>query len=158
MDETYLKVKCEDVYLYRAVDKFGKTIDFMLSKKRNKQATLSFFNKAISKNRLPEKVTMDKSSTNKAGIDVINLFLPLLTAMTRIFFQIIVRQIKYLNNVFEQDHRSIKRITKPMMGFKTFYSAETTIAEIELHHMLKKSQHKNVNSQTIFEQFYGLAG
>jgi putative transposase len=63
-----------------------------------------------------------------------------------------------LNNIVEQDHRAIKRITKSMMGFKAFHSAEATIAGIELHHMLKKRQHKNANSQSIFQQFYGLAG
>ena len=157
MDETYLKVKGVDVYLYRAVDKFGKTIDFMLSKRRDKQAALGFFNKAIGENGLPEKVTMDKSGANKAGIDAVNLFLTFLSAMTQTIFQVTVRQIKYLNNIVEQDHRAIKWITKPMMGFKSFHSAQATIAGIELYHMLKKGQHKNSNSQTVFEQFYGLA-
>ncbi len=158
VDETYLKVKGKDVYLYRAVDKFGKTIDFMLSEKRDKQAALSFFNKAIGENGFPEKVTMDKSGANKAGIDEVNLFLTFLYAMMKAFFQVIVRQIKYLNNILEQDHRAIKRITKPMMGFKSFHAAEATIAGVELHHMLKKGQHKNAGSQSVFEQFYALAG
>lgn len=158
MDETYLKIKGVDVYLYRAVDKFGKTIDFMLSEKRDKHAALGFFNKAIYKNGFPEKITMDKSGANKAGIDEINLFLTFLSVLTQTIFQITVRQIKYLNNILEQDHRAIKRITKPMMGFKSFHSAKATIAGIELHHMLKKGQHKNANSQSIFQQFYALAG
>ena len=63
---------------------------------------------------------MDKSGANKAGIDRINLLLALLFLLTGIFYQIIVRQIKYLNNIVEQDHRGIKRITKPMLGFKSF--------------------------------------
>jgi putative transposase len=158
MDETYLKIKGKDIYLYRAVDKFGKTIDFMVSEKRDKEAALSFFNKAIGENGLPEKVTMDKSGANKAGIDAINLFLFSMFYMAKTIFQITVRQIKYLNNILEQDHRAIKRITKPMMGFKALHSAEATIAGIELHHMLKKGQHKNVGQQTVFEQFYALAG
>jgi len=70
--------------------------------------------------------------------------------MIKTIFQIIVRQIKYLNNIIEQDHRAIKRITKPMMGFKAFHSAEATIAGTELHHMIKKGQHKNANSQVVF--------
>ena len=78
--------------------------------------------------------------------------------MMKAFFQVIVRQIKYLNNILEQDHRAIKRITKPMMGFKSFHAAEATIAGVELHHMLKKGQHKNAGSQSVFEQFYALAG
>ena len=158
MDETYLKIKGKDIYLYRAVDKFGKTVDFMVSEKRDKEAVLSFFCKAIGKNGLPEKVTMDKSGSNKSGIDAINLFLFTLFCTVKTIFQITVRQIKYLNNIVEQDHRAIKRITKPMMGFKALHSAEATIAGIELHHMLKKGQHKNGGTQNIFEQFYALAG
>lgn len=158
MDETYLKIKGRDIYLYRAVDKFGKTIDFMVSEKRDKDAVLSFFCKSIGENGLPEKVTMDKSGANKSGIDAINLFLFSLFCSVKTLFQITVRQIKYLNNILEQDHRAIKRLTKPMMGFKALHSAEATIAGIELHHMLKKGQHKHANSQPVFEQFYALAG
>ncbi len=158
MDETYLKIKGEDVYLYRAVDKLGDTIDFMLSKKRDKKADFRFFCKTIGQHGLPEKVTMDKSGANKAGIDKINLLLNLVFLLTGIFYQIIVRQIKYLNNIIEQDHRGIKRITRPMMGFKSFASAEVTIAGIELHRMLKKGQHKEAANLPAFEQFYALAG
>jgi putative transposase len=71
--------------------------------------------------------------------------------------QINVRQIKYLNNIVEQDHRGIKRITNPMMGFKAFYSAEATLAGIELYRMLRKGQHINAKNSTAFEQFYALA-
>ena len=71
--------------------------------------------------------------------------------------QIEIRQIKYLNNIIEQDHRGIKRITKPMMGFKAFHSAEATLAGIELHRMLKKNQHVDAIKLTTFEQFYALA-
>jgi len=157
MDETYLKIKGEDVYLYRAVDKFGDTIDFMLSKKRDKKAAFHFFYKAIGQHGLPEKVTMDKSGANKAGIDKINSLLALLFLFTGIFYRIIIRQIKYLNNIVEQDHRGVKRITKSMLGFKSFASAKATIAGIELHHMLKKGQHKSAANLSIFEQFYALA-
>ena len=68
-----------------------------------------------------------------------------------------VRQIKYLNNIVEQDHRFIKKITKAMMGFKAFHSAQATLSGIELHHMLRKNQHQQSESMTIFEQFYALA-
>jgi putative transposase len=73
------------------------------------------------------------------------------------FIQLTVRQIKYLNNIIEQDHRFIKRITKPMTGFKAFHAANTTLAGIERHHMIKKAQHIQSANQTIFEQFYGQA-
>jgi len=157
MDETYIKVKGEWVYLYRAVDKEGKTIDFMLSEKRDEPAARGFFEKAIGSNGLPEKVTMDKSVANKAGIDTINLQLALLFMLGGIFAQITVRQIKYLNNIVEQDHRFIKKITKPMKGFKAFHSAQATLSGIELHHMLRKNQHAQSDHLTIFEQFNGLA-
>ncbi len=158
MDETYLKIKGKDAYLYRAVDKFGETIDFMVSEKRDKKAVKRFFKKAISQHGLPEKITMDKSGANKAGADFINLLLVLAFMLGGFFYQIMIRQIKYLNNIVEQDHRFIKKITKAMMGFKAFHSAQATIAGIELHHMLKKSQHSSAANITVFEQFYALAG
>ena len=157
MDETYLKIKGKDVYLYRAVDKYGETIEFMLSEKRDKAAVIAYFNKCIGQHGLPEKVTMDKSGANKAGIDAINLKLILLYLLTGIYFQITVRQIKYLTNSVEQDHRFIKRITRPMKGFKSFDSAKATIAGIELHHMIKKGQHANAKNMPVYNQFYALA-
>jgi len=158
MDETYIKIKGEWTYLYRAVDKEGKTIDFYLSKKRDKKAAKTFFKKAIGTNGFPNKVTIDKSGANKAGVDSINLVLALLFMMFGIFIPILVRQIKYLNNIIEQDHRAVKRITKPMMGFKAFHSAQATLAGIELHHMLKKGQHAHAANMPVYEQFYALAG
>jgi putative transposase len=68
-----------------------------------------------------------------------------------------IRQIKYLNNIVEQAHRFIKKITKPMMGFKAFHSAEATLLGIELQHMLRKGQHENSANMSVFEQFYALA-
>jgi putative transposase len=125
MDETYLKIKSQWVYLYRAVDKEVQTVDFMLSEKRDEPAASAFFEKAISSSGVPDKVTMDKSGANKAGIDTINLQLALLFMMGGLFLQIKIRQIKYLNNIAQQDHQFIKRITKPMKGFKGFHSADT---------------------------------
>jgi putative transposase len=74
-----------------------------------------------------------------------------------LFLQINIRQVEYLNNIVEQDHRFIKKITKPMKGFKDFHCAKATIAGIELHHMLRKKQHLQAENQSIFKQFYGLA-
>lgn len=154
----YIKIKGVWHYLYRAVDKEGDTIDFMLAKNRDERAANAFFTKAFGSNGLPEKITIDKSGSNKAALDVINLQLFILTLFGYSFLQIEIRHIKYLNNIIEQDHRSIKRITKPMMGFKVFYSAEATLAGIELWRMLKKDQHMNSKNLTVFEQFYSLAG
>ena len=157
MDATYIKVKGQWLYLYRALDKEGQTVDFMLSEKRDEPAAREFFEKAIGSSGLPDKVTMDKSGANKAGIDTINLTLALLFMLGRMFVQLTVRQIKYLNNIVEKDHRFIKKITKPMKGFKAFHSAAATLSGIELHHMLRKKQHKQSDSITIFDQFGALA-
>ncbi len=100
---------------------------------------------------------MDKSGAKKAGIDTINLRLAQFFMMGRLFLQINVRQVKYLINIVEQDHRFIKKITKPMKGFKAFYSADARLSGIELHDMLRKGQHIQTGKQTIFEQFQGLA-
>ena len=119
-DETYIKVKGQWTYLYRAVDRDGQTLDFMLSERRNLPAARRFFKKVINSNGVPERVVIDKSGANLAGLQAINVILKFTGQGT----QINIRQVKYLNNILEQDHRFIKRITKPMMGFKAFHSAE----------------------------------
>ena len=150
MDETYLKVKGKWHYHYRAVDKFGKTVDFLLSKKRNKKAAILFFRKAIKTNGIPLKVNLDKNPANIAGLEAINRSL-------ETSGQIMIRRIKYLNNRVEQDHRFIKKITQPMKGFKSFYSASATLKGIELCHMLRKRQFKNGSKISNFDAFYKLA-
>ena len=151
MDETYVKVNGVWKYLYRAVDKEGKTVDFLLTAKRNKAAAKRFFEKAMNANGQPEKVTMDKSGANKAAMDEINASLP---------SPALVRQIKYLNNIVEQDHRAVKRVTKPMLGFKSFNAAKCVLAGIELMHMIRKGQlmMKGCEKMSFAEQFYALAG
>ena len=105
MDETYIKVKGHWVYLYRAVDKFGKTLDFMLSERRNNPSAIKFFARALEVNGLPRQIVIDKSGANTAGIIAINRMLK------RFGCQIPIEmvRIKYLNNMVEQDHRFIKR-------------------------------------------------
>ena len=154
MDETYIKVKGQWVYLYRVVDKFGNTIDFMLSKKRDKPAATRFFAKAIGHAGIPRKVAIDKSGANMAGINAINVQLATLGFFAK---TITVFQSKYLNNIVEQDHRFIKKITRPMLSFKSFASAEATLAGIELHHIIRKGQ-LDLEEAAPFEQFYALAG
>ena len=150
MDETYVKVKGKWCYLYRAVDKFGQTIDFYISKYRDTKAAQSFFNKAIGYNGKPNKVTIDKSGANHAALKNINFMLPA-------NYKIEVRQVKYLNNIVEQDHRFIKKLIRPMKGFKSFSSANATLIGIELHHMLRKKQHIGAVNKTTFQQFFDLA-
>ncbi|MBY0544567.1 MAG: DDE-type integrase/transposase/recombinase [Gammaproteobacteria bacterium] len=119
-----------------------------------KDAKSPFFKKAISSSGLPEKVTIDKSGANAAALERLNLLL-FLSSLWCLFIE--VRRIKYLNNLVEQDHRAIKRLTRPMLGFKSFESANATIAGIELHHMLKKGQMENHQNLPAWQQFSLLA-
>lgn len=151
MDETYIKIKGCWVYYYRAVDTDNQTIDFYLSEKRDTEEARSFFTKAIGSSGLPDKVNIDKSGANLAGLQAINQGLP----ENR---RIMVRQIKYLNNLIEQEHRPIKLITRPMLGFKAFTSAVATLAGIELQRMLKKGQGILNSDLPAWKQFYALAG
>jgi len=102
---------------------------------------------------VPHTVTIDKSGANNAALERLNM----LFLLNNCWFLIIcIRQLKYLNNIVEQDYRGIKRITKPMLGFKSFASAEATIAGIELHHMLKKGQMVESANMPIWKQFFVL--
>ena len=152
MDETYIKVKGKWVYLYRAIDKFGETLDFMLSERRDEAAASDVFWKTINTNGVPDKVVIDKSGANAAGLRRMNEFLWLLGIPLRIA----ILQVKYLNNIIEQDHRFIKRITRPMKGFKAFASAAATVAGIEVAHMVRKGQFEGAGG-TAFERFAALA-
>jgi transposase-like protein len=151
MDETYIRVKGKWVYLYRAVDKYGDTIDFMLRAKRDKRAAKAFFKKVIKSSGYPIKVNIDKSGSNISALNSINK--PLSEED-----QIEIRQNKYLNNRIEGDHRFIKKRTRTMLGFKCFRSAAKTIAGIELLHMIKKGQlADNDNYNSDFDKFLSLA-
>src|SRR5215475_8714497 len=150
MDETYVKIKGKSTYLYRAVDKEGRTIDFLLTPTRDRAAAEAFLHKAIRTQGLPEKVTIDKSGANTAAITHYNN-----THKTAI----IIRHSKYLNNLVEQDHRAVKRLMHPMLGFKSFWAARCTIAGIEVMHAIRKGQlaPTDTGGQTPAEQFYALA-
>jgi putative transposase len=151
MDETYMKVKGEWRYLYRAVDKHGQTIDFLLTEQRDQEAALRFLKKAIHRHGVPESITIDGSEANAAAIKRYN---------EEYGTNIIIRQIKYLNNLVEQDHRGVKRITRPMLGFKSFEAAQDTLVGIELMHMIKKRQmvdEEGAEGLTAADQFYALA-
>ena len=112
---------------------------------------LRFFEKAIKASGVPAKAALDKSGANKAAMDEIN-------AQGKV--PIIVRQVKYLNNIVEQDHRAIKRITKPMLNFKSFRAARSILAGIELMHMIRKGQLmlQGCSELSFADQFYALAG
>jgi putative transposase len=151
LDETYIKVKGEWRYLYRAVDKQGQPIDFLLTEHRDKEAALRFLKKAIRRHGVPETITIDGSDANEAAIKRYN---------QEHGTAIMIRQVKYLNNIVEQDHRGVKRVTRPMLGFKSFAAAQGTLVGIELMHMIKKRQlvvEEGEEALTAAEQFYSLA-
>jgi transposase-like protein len=151
MDETSSRVKGEWRYLYRAVDKSGQTIDFRLTEHRDQEAARRFLTKAIRRHGVPATITIDGSDTNETAIKGDN---------EAHGTPIVIRQVKYLHNVVEQDHRAVKRVTRPMLGFKSFDAAQATLAGIELMHRLKKQQRMveaGDEGLTATEQFYTLA-
>ncbi|WP_050521071.1 IS6 family transposase [Pseudorhodobacter antarcticus] len=152
MDETCIRVRGKWTYLYRAVDRDGQTLDFMLSERRDLAAARRFFKQAIGTNGVQDRVVMDKSGANLAGLQSVNVILKF-TGTGRL---VKIRQVKYLNNILEQNHRFIRRITAPMMGFKAFHSAAATLAGIEDALMIRKGQ-ISANGSTAFQTFAGLA-
>jgi putative transposase len=150
LDEIYIRVKGEWKYLYRDIDKYGQTIDFLLTEQRDERAAKRFLTKAIGHHGVPEKITIDGSEANAAAIRNYN---------QEYGTTIVIRQVKYLNNIIEQDHRGVKRVTRPMLGFKSSQAAQSTLAGIELMHMLRKGQLAEGVKQGLsaVEQFYALA-
>jgi transposase-like protein len=140
MDETYIKLAGEWKYLYRAVDCAGDTVDFLLTAKRDMAAGRCFLERAINLHDVPEKITIDKSGANTAAIESVK---------ADACVDILMRQNKYLNNIVEQDHRAIKRITRPILGFKSFWSARIIIAGIETMHMIRKWRVDCLEGKTI---------
>jgi transposase-like protein len=134
VDETYVKVRGQWTYLYRAVDKFGNTIDFYLSPTRNAKAAKRFLGKALNGLKDWEKPTVvntDKSSTY--GIAIAQL-----KAENRCPIELVHRQVKYLNNIVEADHGKLKQLIKPVRGFKTLKTAYATIKGFEVMRALRK--------------------
>jgi transposase-like protein len=134
VDETYLKVRGRWVYLYRAVDRDGNTVDFRLSPKRDAAAAKAFFRKALrTQERAPISITLDGyAASHRAVREMPN--------ESKAWKHTRLRSSKYLNNLIEQDHRGIKFRTRPMLGFKNYDCAATTIAGIELLRRIGKNQ------------------
>lgn len=149
MDETYIKLNGKWVYLYRVVDKEGNIIDFLLRARGDAAAAKVFFKKAIKDNGRPEKVTVDKSGSNKAASDYCNQDLSE-------YEKIQIRQIKYPNNLIEQDHRFIKKRTRSKLGIKCFHSARATIAEIESIRMIKGQIIGQTKNSSFYQNFANL--
>ena len=135
MDETYIKVKGKWTYLYRAVDKKGNTLDFLLRAKRDAKAATRFFKKALKSKhtQMPRVINIDKNPALSCSLEQLKRegVLP---------EELEIRPVKYLNNIVEQDHRFIKKITKPCLGFQSIRTASKTISGIEAMHMLWKGQ------------------
>ena len=148
MDETSVRIKGAWKYLYRAVDKAGATVDFLLTAKRDRKAAVRFLRKAIGQNGTPARITIDKSGANTAAIESYN---------EDHAAGIEIRQVKYLNNIVEQDHRAVKRLVRPMLGFKSFRSAHVTLTGIELMHMIRKGQLRTKAELRPARAFYSLA-
>jgi putative transposase len=123
-------------------------LDFLLRAHRDKASARRYFEKALDQNGEPETVTLDKSGANLAALEALNTTRPT---------PIKIRQNKYLNNIVEQDHRAIKRIVKPMMGFNNFRCARIILAGIEIMHMIRKGQLQDDDvARTAVEKFYSL--
>ena len=132
-DETYIKVKGAWIYLYRAVDKTGKTVEFYLSRKRDVNAAKAFLRKAMKQQRVPTKITLDAyAASHRAVAD--------LKSDGELPKRVRVRSSKYLNNIVEQDHRHVKQRLGPMLGLKSFATAAVVIGGIELVGKVRKHQ------------------
>jgi len=135
VDETYIKVKGRWKYLYRAVDSQGNTLDFLLCAKRDASAAERFLRKTLNAahTQSPRVINVDKNAAYPAAVDE-------LKAEEQLFETTELRQVKYLNNQVEQDHRFIKRLTLPGMGFGSFNTARRTIRGMEAMNMIRKGQ------------------
>ncbi|MFL0491786.1 IS6 family transposase [Bacillus sp. 179-I 2A5 NHS] len=157
VDETYVKVKGQWMYLYRAVDSKGNTIDFHLSKTRDHKAAKRFFKKALRSfhTSKPRVITVDKNPAYPIAIEE-------LKKEKKMPVGIQIRQVKYLNNIVEQDHRFIKKRVRSMLGLKSFRTATSILSGIEAMHIIKKGQlilrDKSVQNEMKFiHQLFGMA-
>jgi transposase-like protein len=147
VDETYVKVKGRWIYLYRAVDSRGQTIDFLLSAKRDAEAAKRFFRKALAQPHTanPRTITVNKNAAYpKAAAEM--------KRDDELWRRSRLRQVKYLNNIVEQDHRHVERVTRPGLGFGGFWTARRTLAGYEAMAMIRKGQVRNIGGNEIGAQ------
>ena len=158
VDETYIKVKGQERYLYRAVDSTGQSIDFLLTAKRDKAAAQRFFRQVFRcpVNPIPRVINVDKNPAYPAAIRE-------LKRAGKLPQRVRLRQCEFLNNVIEQDHRVSKKRTWLAKGYKTFPSARRTLEGIETMHMIRKGRVRRVAKNdvvaeaTFVAKLFGLA-
>jgi putative transposase len=155
VDETYIRVRGQWRYHYRAIDSNGDTVEFWFSERRNLTAAKRFVRKALKRHGRPEGIVIDCSQTNREAILSCDTTDRLQDRSRRKLKPIIIRQRRHLNNRIEQDHRAVKRRVRPMLGFKTLDSARAVLGGIEMIHMMRKQQAKYAcNRQlSLAEQF-----
>jgi transposase-like protein len=153
VDETYIRVKGRWTYLYRAVDSRGQTIDFLLSAKRDASAARRFFRKALAQPHTanPRTITVDKNPAYPKAVAEMK-------AAAKLWRFSRLRQVKYLTNIVEQDHRRVKRLTCPGLGFGGFWTARRTLAGFEAMAMIRKGQVQNIGGNDIRAQAAFVAG
>jgi transposase-like protein len=159
LDETYIKVRGRWMYLYRAIDSNGDTVEFWFSERRNLTAAKRFLRKALKRHGRPERIVIDGSQTNREAILACDTSDRLQDRSRRKRKPIRIRQSAYLNNRFEQDHRAIKRRVRPMLGFKSMASARAILGGIGMVHMMRKGQAKYAchSDLSLAKQFERLA-
>ena len=147
VDETYVKVKGRWMYLYRAVDSGGQTIDFLLSAKRDAEAAKRFFRKALGQPHTanPRTITVDKNPAYPPAVAELKNDGEL-WRFSRL------RQSKFLNNIVEQDHRRVKRLVRPGLGFGGFHTARRTLAGYEAMAMVRKGQVRGIGGRDMRAQ------
>ncbi|WP_246216102.1 IS6 family transposase [Microvirga makkahensis] len=159
VDETYIEVRGQWRYLYRAIDNNGDPVELWFSERRNLTAAKRFLRRALKRRGRPERIVIDGSQTNREAILSCDTTDPLQDRSRRQLKPIRIRQSAYLNNRIEQDHRAVKRRIRPMLGFKSTASARVIPKGIEMVHMMRKGQAKYAcNPQlSLAEQFGVLA-
>ena len=159
MDEPYIKVRGRWVYLYRAIDSNGNTLEFCFSERRDLTAAKRFLRKALQRHGRPERIVIDGSQTNREAILACDSESRLQDGSRRKLKPIRIRQSAHLNKSIEEGHRAIKRRVRSMLGFKSIASARAILGGIELIHMMRKGQAKYAcrSQLSLAEQFQRLA-
>jgi putative transposase len=159
VDGTYIKVRGRWMYLYRAIDSNGDTVEFWFSKRRDLTAAKRLLRKALKRHGRPERIVIDGSQTNWEAILSCDAESRLQDRSRRSLTPIRIQRSQYLNNRLEQDHRAVKRRVRSMLGFKSLNSARAILGGIEMVHLMRKGQAKYACAQqpSLAEQFERLA-